>query len=51
MGVKSSCGVDVRWPTYAYNILGGSKGPQKWMTNMSGSSLKEISYGSNQISC
>ncbi|XP_004293736.1 PREDICTED: uncharacterized protein LOC101307378 [Fragaria vesca subsp. vesca] len=51
MGVNSSCGVDVRWPTYAYNILGESKGPQKWMTNMSGSSLKAISYGSNQISC
>lgn len=51
MGVNSSCGVDVRWPTYAYNILGESKGPQKWMTNMSGSSLKAISYGSNEISC
>ncbi|KAJ0961670.1 hypothetical protein J5N97_000688 [Dioscorea zingiberensis] len=51
MGVNSSCGIDVRWPTYAYNILGDQKGPQKWMTNMSGSSLKEISYGSNQISC
>lgn len=51
MGVNSSCGVDVRWPTYAYNILGESKGAQKWMTNMSGSSLEAISYGSNQISC
>ncbi|XP_050369892.1 O-fucosyltransferase 23 [Argentina anserina] len=51
MGVSSSCGVDVRWPTYAYNILGESNGPQKWMTNMSGSSLEAISYGSNQISC
>ncbi|KAM1958941.1 hypothetical protein FF1_004488 [Malus domestica] len=50
-GVTSSCGVDVRWPSYAYNILGESKGPQRWMTNMSGSSLQAISYGSNDISC
>ncbi|PQP97241.1 uncharacterized protein Pyn_25979 [Prunus yedoensis var. nudiflora] len=51
MGVTSSCGVDVRWPSYAYNILGEAKGPQRWMTNMSGSSLQAISYGSNDISC
>ena len=51
MGVTSSCGVDVRWPSYAYNILGESNGPHKWMTNMSDSSLKAFSYGSNIISC
>ncbi|XP_068316798.1 O-fucosyltransferase 23-like [Pyrus communis] len=50
-GVTSSCGVDVRWPCYAYNILGESNGPQRWMTNMSSSSLQPISYGSNDISC
>lgn len=51
MGVTSSCGREVRWPSYAYNILGKSNGPQRWMTNMSASSLKAISYGSNEISC
>ncbi|WCJ28470.1 O-fucosyltransferase family protein [Euphorbia peplus] len=50
-GVSSSCGTDVRWPSYAYNILGELNGPQKWMTNMSDSSLEAISYGSNSISC
>ncbi|KAM2042746.1 hypothetical protein ACFX16_036406 [Malus domestica] len=50
-GVTSSCGVDVRWPSYAYNILGESNGPQRWMANMSSSSLQPISYGSNDISC
>ncbi|XP_065854797.1 O-fucosyltransferase 23 [Euphorbia lathyris] len=51
LGMRSSCGTDVRWPSYAYNILGESNGPQKWMTNMSDSSLEAISYGSNNISC
>jgi len=51
MGVTSSCGAGVRWPSYAYNILGESNGPHKWMTNMSDSSLKAISYGSNIITC
>ncbi|XP_015884213.2 O-fucosyltransferase 23 [Ziziphus jujuba] len=51
MGDTSSCGMEVRWPSYAYNILGKSNGPQRWMTNMSASSLKAISYGSNEISC
>lgn len=51
MGVTSSCGMHVRWPSYAYNILGESKGPRSWMTNMSDSSLQAISYGSNDISC
>ncbi|MBA0868705.1 hypothetical protein Goshw_017786 [Gossypium schwendimanii] len=51
MGITSSCGIDVRWPSYAYNIPGESNGPQKWMTNMSDSNLKAISYGSNAISC
>uniref|UniRef100_A0A2P2JEQ1 O-fucosyltransferase family protein n=2 Tax=Rhizophora mucronata TaxID=61149 RepID=A0A2P2JEQ1_RHIMU len=51
MGITRSCGMDVRWPSYAYNILGDSNGPQKWMTNMSDSSLKAISYGTNIVSC
>ncbi|KAL4614633.1 hypothetical protein ACB092_07G067500 [Castanea dentata] len=51
MGVTSSCGMHVRWPSYAYNILGELKGPRRWMTNMSDSSLQAISYGSNDISC
>jgi hypothetical protein len=50
-GITESCGTSVRWPTYAYNILGESDGPQRWMTNMSDSSLQAISYGSNQVSC
>lgn len=50
-GVNSSCGVDIRWPSYAYNILGESNGPRRWMTNMSNPSLRAISYGSNAISC
>ncbi|KAJ4827016.1 O-fucosyltransferase 23 [Turnera subulata] len=49
MGVTTSCGTDVRWPTYAYNILGESKGPHRWMTNMSDSSLKAISYGRKRL--
>ncbi|XP_022715447.1 uncharacterized protein LOC111274798 [Durio zibethinus] len=51
MGITSSCDIDVRWPSYAYNIPGESNSPQIWMTNMSDSSLKAISYGSNAISC
>ncbi|CAK7336958.1 unnamed protein product [Dovyalis caffra] len=51
MGITSSCGADVRWPSYAYNILGESNAPKKWMTDMSDSSLKAISYGTNIISC
>ncbi|KAB2007723.1 hypothetical protein ES319_D10G049700v1 [Gossypium barbadense] len=56
MGSTSLCKneneVDVQWPSYAYNIAAGeSNGPQKWMTNMSDSSLRVISYDSNAISC
>ncbi|KAF6172301.1 hypothetical protein GIB67_024923 [Kingdonia uniflora] len=51
LGVTNSCNSDVRWPSYAYNILGESEGPKKWMTDMSGLSLQAISYGSNQIIC
>ncbi|KAJ4976157.1 hypothetical protein NE237_001263 [Protea cynaroides] len=51
MGVTRSCGMDVRWPSYAYNILGESGGPQRWMTEMSDSNLQAISYGTNNISC
>ncbi|KAK8622054.1 hypothetical protein V6N13_097681 [Hibiscus sabdariffa] len=35
----------------AIDYEGESNGPQKWMTNMSDSSLKAISFGSNDISC
>lgn len=52
MGVTKSCSsMDVRWPCYAYNVLGESNGPHRWMTNMADSSLRAISYGSNDISC
>ncbi|XP_057972034.1 O-fucosyltransferase 23 [Malania oleifera] len=51
MGVTNTCGMDLRWASYAYNILGKSKGPQRWMTNMSDLSLQAISYGSKDISC
>ncbi|XP_059657379.1 O-fucosyltransferase 23 [Cornus florida] len=51
MGGSRPCAMDVRWPSYAYNILGESKGPRLWMTNMSDSNLRAISYGSNDISC
>ncbi|KAI3455842.1 hypothetical protein Pfo_012505 [Paulownia fortunei] len=34
MGVTEMCGMDVRWPSYAYNIEGESKGPHPWAANM-----------------
>ncbi|CAN1810198.1 O-fucosyltransferase 23 [Linum perenne] len=52
MGLRSLCGVDVRWPSYAYNIVGESNEARRWMTNMSDSSLETISYGTtNVVSC
>ncbi|KAL3631602.1 O-fucosyltransferase 23 [Castilleja foliolosa] len=53
MGDKKRCGIeDVRWPSYAYNTEGESKGsPRPWGANMSDLSLRAISYGSNHISC
>ncbi|RVW89467.1 O-fucosyltransferase 23 [Vitis vinifera] len=51
MGITTSCGKDVTWPSYAYNILGELNGPQRWMTNMSDSSLHAISYGTKDVSC
>ena len=42
---------DLRWPSYAYNLLGNSKGPQRWMANMSDSTPRAISYGSKDVSC
>ncbi|KAK2970625.1 hypothetical protein RJ640_023997 [Escallonia rubra] len=50
-GVSRPCGMDVKWPSYAYNILGDSEGPRPWMANMSHSSLRAISYGSNEVFC
>lgn len=53
IGISTPCSTNARWPSYAYNILTDSKGkgPQRWMTNMSDSSLQAISYGSNHTSC
>lgn len=48
---NESGGSSIKWPSYAYNILGESGGPKKWMTNMSDTSLQAISYGSNDVSC
>ncbi|XP_057417905.1 O-fucosyltransferase 23-like isoform X2 [Lotus japonicus] len=42
--------VDVRWPSYAYNVPGELNGPMRWVTNMSDSNLQAISYGTNHIS-
>ncbi|KAL7094210.1 hypothetical protein ACP275_11G087600 [Erythranthe tilingii] len=36
MGAGERCGLDVRWPSYAYNLEGEAKGtPHAWATNMS----------------
>ncbi|CAL0313611.1 unnamed protein product [Lupinus luteus] len=51
IGVDDMCQTDVRWPSYAYNIAGESNGPMRWNTNMSDSSLKAISYGTDHIAC
>ncbi|KAI4296991.1 hypothetical protein L6164_036904 [Bauhinia variegata] len=51
MGHNSMCGTNLRWPSYAYNIAAESNGPMKWATNMSDSSLKAVSYGTDHISC
>lgn len=50
-GIRSSCGGDVRWASYAYNIVGELGGPKRWITKMKDSNLRAISYGSNDISC
>eukprot|EP00268_Persea_americana_P060755 TRINITY_DN7611_c0_g2_i2.p1 TRINITY_DN7611_c0_g2~~TRINITY_DN7611_c0_g2_i2.p1 ORF type:complete len:447 (-),score=67.37 TRINITY_DN7611_c0_g2_i2:603-1943(-) len=49
MGLTNN--IDARRASYAYNILGESGGPCRWMTDMSDSSFHAISYGSNNISC
>ncbi|KAJ0570842.1 putative GDP-fucose protein O-fucosyltransferase [Helianthus annuus] len=54
MGVVTACGIgmDVRWPSYAYNLKAmGESGPRPWMTTLTDSTLQAISYGSNNISC
>lgn len=51
LGITTSCDMDVTWPSYAYNIVGELNGPQRWMTNMSDSSLRAISYGTKDVSC
>ncbi|KAL8490816.1 hypothetical protein ACS0TY_022724 [Phlomoides rotata] len=50
-GSTEWCGLDVRWPSYAYNLEGKSNGPRPWAANMSDVSLRAISYGSNRVSC
>ncbi|KAK7400712.1 hypothetical protein VNO78_11992 [Psophocarpus tetragonolobus] len=51
MGVNNMCETNIRWPSYAYNIQGELNGPMRWVSNMSHSTLQEISYGTNHISC
>ncbi|XP_023728389.1 O-fucosyltransferase 23 [Lactuca sativa] len=53
MGVKRGCeiGMNVKWPSFAYNLKGEFGGPRPWMTDFLDSSLQAISYGSNNISC
>ncbi|KAM0844977.1 hypothetical protein ACQ4PT_056698 [Festuca glaucescens] len=51
LGKASSCGEDVGLSSYAYNIIGDDGGPQRWMTDMSDTSLQRISYGTNNVSC
>lgn len=50
-GGGSSCGANLGFAAYAYNILAGDDGAQRWMTDMSALSLQSISYGTNNISC
>ncbi|CAH9141237.1 unnamed protein product [Cuscuta epithymum] len=50
-GSTNMCGVDARWPSFAYNLVGPSNGPRPWVTNMSDTSLQSISYGSNHVQC
>ncbi|XP_047946774.1 O-fucosyltransferase 23-like [Salvia hispanica] len=50
-GAAKRCGLDIRWPSYAYNLEGESNGPRGWAANMSDVSLQAISYGSNHVSC
>ncbi|XP_057790725.1 LOW QUALITY PROTEIN: O-fucosyltransferase 23-like, partial [Salvia miltiorrhiza] len=50
-GLTQQCGLDVRWPSYAYNLEGELNGPRPWAANMSDVSLQAISYGSNHVSC
>ncbi|KAJ3703086.1 hypothetical protein LUZ61_006791 [Rhynchospora tenuis] len=56
LGFKDLCSnqdqLDIRFHSYAYNILGGKTGaPKLWMTDMADLSLQRISYGTNNISC
>ncbi|XP_057793431.1 O-fucosyltransferase 23-like [Salvia miltiorrhiza] len=34
-GLTQQCGLDVRWPSYAYNLEGELNGPRPWAANMS----------------
>ncbi|GKD75130.1 O-fucosyltransferase 23 [Tanacetum coccineum] len=49
-GVSHACGIDVRWPSYAYNLEGESGGPRLWMNKLPDSSLPSNYYGSNAVS-
>lgn len=50
-GVGSHCDLDTPFVSYAYNILGESAAPRRWMTDMSAMNLSSISYGTDSISC
>ncbi|KAL6629909.1 hypothetical protein ACP70R_029674 [Stipagrostis hirtigluma subsp. patula] len=51
LGKSSSCGENVGLSSYAYNVIGDDGGPQRWMTDMSDTSLQRLSYGTNSVSC
>ncbi|KAL6880513.1 hypothetical protein ACP4OV_012078 [Aristida adscensionis] len=51
LGKASSCGENVGLSSYAYNVIGDDGGPQRWMTDMSDTNLKRLSYGTNNVSC
>nr|CAH40838.1 protein-O-fucosyltransferase 1 [Saccharum officinarum] len=51
LGKASSCGENIGLSSYAYNVMGDDGGPQRWMTDMSDTSLQRLSYGTNNVSC
>ncbi|XP_031505326.1 O-fucosyltransferase 23 [Nymphaea colorata] len=54
LGTSIPCDMEVvgsAGASFAYNILSETGGPKRWMTNMSDSSLRSISYGTNNLSC
>ncbi|KAL5211260.1 hypothetical protein ABZP36_022107 [Zizania latifolia] len=51
LGEARSCGENVGLSSYAYNVVGDDGGPQRWMADMSDTSLQSLSYGTNNVSC